>query len=168
MINLDRYVIYTDGACKGNPGEGASAYVILDSKEQNKIESNSFYYSSCTNNYAELMAIFEALEFIDKKILLDENTVIIIKSDSKYCVDGCNKWMYNWNKKGTLSNRPNGDIWKNLYFLIQIIKRQIYNLEFIHIKGHSGVEWNEYCDELVNKTINEYHGVELVEAPSLH
>jgi len=154
MINTNKYVIYTDGACKGNPGRGASAYVILDALENNIIKSDSIYYPKCTNNYAELMAVYKALEFVNKK-LLNENLDIIIKSDSKYCVDGCSTWMYNWNKKGTLSSRVNGDIWKELFILIQIIKNKIHKIEFILIKGHSGIEWNEYCDTLVNKIISE-------------
>jgi ribonuclease HI len=156
MTNIDKYIIYTDGACKGNPGKGASAYVVLDATEKNIIESKSIYYPRCTNNYAELMAIFEALEFVNEDISLYKNLSITIKSDSKYCIDGCNRWMYNWNKNGTLINRLNGEVWKDLFFLIQIIKHQIHNLEFIHIKGHSGIEWNEYCDNLVNKTISEH------------
>jgi len=154
--NMDQYIIYTDGACRKNPGKGASAYVILDSSEKNIIKYESYYYPDCTNNYAELMAIIKALKFVSEEIQLNKNLNITIKSDSKYCVDGCNKWMYDWNKKETLTNQANGEVWENLYFLIQDVKSKIHKLEFTHIKGHSGVKWNEYCDKLVNETIDEY------------
>jgi len=157
---MSGYIIYTDGACKGNPGRGASAYVILDETENHMIKYKSTYYPSCTNNYVELMAIITALDFLYAGLLSGKKTTITIKSDSEYCVDGCNMWMYDWNKKGKLSNRLNGDIWKNIFYIVQVLKRLGNKIEFVHIKGHSGIKWNDYCDKLAKKTIESHTGVE--------
>lgn len=141
--------IYTDGACRGNPGPGGWA-AILQYKENEKVLYGSEPHT--TNNRMELMAVIKALE------VLTESCQITITTDSKYVSQGITEWIHAWRKKGwrNASNKPvkNADLWQQLDAQVQ---RHTISWEWV--KGHSGHEGNEKADAYANQAIDELQGV---------
>ena len=145
-------IYYTDGACSKNgtvQATGGFGVVEIDDND-NLIWQFQDSKSPTTNNEMELMAILTALKHIASKI--ENNTFLkpVIYSDSAYCVNLINSWMYSWEKNGW--KRPKNQEVKNL----EIIK-QIYELAHLadirKVSGHSGIKWNEYVDKLAKYEI---------------
>ena len=135
--------IYTDGACKGNPGEGGWGAFIEYSNEKVKLYG---YEKDTTNNRMEIIAAIEALRSINAQ------SNIIIYTDSKYLMNGINTWIHGWKKNNwkTSSNKnvKNVDLWKIIDEL-----NSNHSIEWIWVKGHSGNPGNEMADELANFAI---------------
>ena len=137
-------IIYTDGACRGNPGLGGWG-VSFTYKNHNK----ELYGGEklTTNNRMELMAAIQALESLTKPCLVQLN------SDSSYVLKGITDWMPNWKKRDwkTVSKTAvkNEDLWRRLDGLITD-----HYIEWLWIKGHSGNVGNERADLLANKGID--------------
>lgn len=129
--------IYTDGAAKGNPGKGGYGVVMeLVGKSYKKEFYEGFRYT--TNNRMELLGVIVGLEK-----LKNQNTRVLVVSDSKYVVDSVlKKWVFGWEKKGFVGKK-NPDLWKR--FLMVYRKHQV---EFKWVKGHNSHPQNERCDEL--------------------
>ena len=128
-------IIYTDGAAKGNPGNGGYGVVMI-SGEYRKEFQKGFRFT--TNNRMELLAVIVALESIKK-----EQSIITIYSDSKYVVDSVEKkWVFAWEKKN-FSKKKNPDLW--IRFL-KIYRKQ--KASFLWVKGHANNKENERCDFL--------------------
>ena len=128
-------VIYTDGAAKGNPGEGGYGVVLLSGNYRKELSGG---FRLTTNNRMELLAVIVALEAVKK-----QNTEIIVYSDSKYVVDAVEKkWVFSWEKKN-FNKKKNPDLW--IRFLKVFKKNQI---SFIWVKGHADIKENERCDFL--------------------
>ena len=140
-----KYVIYTDGACSGNPGPGGWGAVILDAK--NNETSISGNEKSTTNNRMELMAPIMALGKIKKA------SKIIIYTDSTYLRNGITVWIKNWEKNGWkgVNKKPvkNKDLW---VILNELSKEQI--IEWKWVKAHTGNKYNEIADKLATEAIN--------------
>ena len=136
--------IYTDGACKGNPGEGGWGAFIEYNNEKVKLYG---YEELTTNNRMEIIAAIEALKSIKVK------SDIIIYTDSKYLMNGINMWIHSWKKNNwrTSSNKAvkNVDLWKIIDEL-----NSNHSIEWSWVKGHSGNPGNEMADELANFAIN--------------
>ena len=135
--------IFTDGACKGNPGPGGYGAIL---KYGENIKELSGYDPSTTNNRMELTAIIESLRRIKRPC------DIKIVTDSNYAVKGMTEWLPVWlrtNWKNS-QNKPvqNRDLWEEL---IKLCKP--HRIEWKWIKGHNGHEENERCDELARKSI---------------
>ena len=127
--------IYTDGAAKGNPGNGGYGVVLLSGKHRKEISQG---FKLTTNNRMELLAVIIGLESLKK-----EGETVIIYSDSKYVVDAVEKkWVFSWEKK-SFNKRKNPDLW--IRFLK--IYRQ-HNVTFKWVKGHSNNLENDRCDLL--------------------
>ena len=134
--------IYTDGACRGNPGKGGYGIVMEWAGKPYKKEFAQGYVKT-TNNRMELLAVIVGLEQIKK-----DGFKITVFSDSKYVVDSVEKgWVFNWVKKG-FKGKKNADLWKR--FLVIYPKHKV---KFNWVKGHSGVPGNERADELARKGI---------------
>ena len=135
--------IYTDGACKGNPGEGGWGAYIEYNNEKVKLYG---YEKNTTNNRMEITAAIEALRSIKIK------SNIIIYTDSKYLMNGINTWIHDWKKKNwrTSSNKgvKNVDLWQIIDEL-----NSNHSIKWIWVKGHSGNPGNEMADELANFAI---------------
>ncbi|MBL4710039.1 MAG: ribonuclease HI [Flavobacteriales bacterium] len=132
---MSQIKIYTDGAAKGNPGNGGYGAVLLSGKYRKELSEG---FIKTTNNRMELLSVIVALEQ-----LKNENSQVTVFSDSKYVVDSVEKgWVFNWEKKGFLKKK-NIDLWKR--FLIIYRKHQV-KLQWV--KGHAGNELNERCDQL--------------------
>ena len=139
-----KYVIYTDGACSGNPGPGGWGAVILD---EEKNETNiSGEEKSTTNNRMELVAPIMALRKIKKA------SKIIIYTDSTYLKNGITTWIKNWEKNGwkSANKKPvkNKDLW---VILSKLSKGQIIDWKWV--KAHAGNKYNEIADKLATGAI---------------
>ena len=141
----NRVEIFTDGACRGNPGPGGWG-VLLRFRDTEK----SLYggEKDTTNNRMELTAAIKGLQAITRP------SNIILTTDSKYVMQGITEWMPNWKKRGwkTASKKPvkNVDLWQQLDAEIQQ-----HDIKWKWVKGHSGHRENELADQLANKGIDE-------------
>ena len=141
--------IFTDGACKGNPGVGGWGVLIKSSNFINELKG---YEQLTTNNRMELIAVIEGIKSIEK------NANIEITTDSKYVKNGINLWINNWKKNDwkTSSKKPvkNKELWLDLDKLVQN-----YNIEWKWVKGHSGHPGNERADQLANAAILDFFSI---------
>lgn len=150
---MSKIEVYTDGACSGNPGKGGYAFVILhDGKEVLKLSGCE---EQTTNNKMELKAIVRALQHITNEFVI-KNMIVIIYSDSAYCINPIEKgWIKFWEKNGwkTKTNEPikNSELWKQLY---ELLKNKKFNFNFVKIKGHSGIKYNEMVDKAAKSAIS--------------
>lgn len=132
---MTKITIFTDGAAKGNPGNGGYGVVMMSGTHKKELSEG---YRNTTNNRMELMSVIVALETIKK-----DNAQVEIFSDSKYVVDSVEKgWVFSWQKKG-FKGKKNIDLWQR--FLKIYPKHQV---KFNWVKGHAGNHYNERCDEL--------------------
>ena len=140
----DAVIIYTDGACRGNPGPGGWGALL---NYKGKIKELYGAEKLTTNNRMELMAAIQALE------LLTRPCSVQLNSDSVYVLKGITDWMPNWKKRGwkTASKSPvkNEDLWRRLD--IAIAK---HTIEWKWVKGHSGDIGNDKADALANLGID--------------
>ncbi|MBL4623945.1 MAG: ribonuclease HI [Flavobacteriales bacterium] len=128
-------IIYTDGAAKGNPGNGGYGIVIMSGKHRKEV---SVGYRLTTNNRMELLAVIVALEMIKQP-----GNNVMIYSDSKYVIDSVEKkWVFAWKKKG-FKGKKNVDLWQRF---LKIYPAQ--NVKFTWVKGHAGNVLNERVDQL--------------------
>jgi len=139
----DKIVIYTDGACSGNPGKGGWGAILMFKEHEKKISGG---LKETTNNQMEIRAVIEALKSIKKP------SEIIINTDSKYVMDGITKWINGWKKNGwrTAERKPvkNSELWHELD---EEVNR--HNIEWRWVKGHSGNKYNDIADELARDGI---------------
>ena len=130
---MDKVKIFTDGACKGNPGIGGWGALLKFGEREKEING---YQSFTTNNIMELMAVIEALKTVR------DPSEIEITTDSKYVKNGITNWIFNWKKNGwkTASKKTvkNKELWVELDNLIQKL-----SITWKWVKGHSGHEENE-------------------------
>jgi len=136
--------IYTDGACRGNPGPGGWGVSLRYNGTQKDMHGGEL---ETTNNRMELMAAIVALEF------LDDTLPIVLHSDSRYMVDAINKkWALSWKKRGwkKADGNPakNPDLWERLLKQLEALQ-----VTFQWVKGHAGHEWNERCDLLAGQAM---------------
>ena len=138
-------IIYTDGACRGNPGPGGWGVLLKYGTTSKELYGGD---ASTTNNKMELTAAIKALKEIK------EASEITLYTDSKYVLQGIEEWIHNWKKrqwKGA-NKKPvkNIELWKELDEL-----RDKHNIKWKWVKGHSGDPGNEIADMLANKGIDE-------------
>lgn len=131
--------IYTDGACKFNPGPGGYGAILVYNGKEKEISGGE---KSTTNNRMELMAAIKSLS------ILKEPCEVTLYSDSKYLIDSVEKkWVYSWKangwRKGDKSPALNPDLWQELLTLLEY-----HTVSFVWVKGHNGHEYNERCDAL--------------------
>ena len=136
---LDEVIIYTDGACSGNPGKGGWGAILMFGNVKKEISGAA---EETTNNKMELTAPIEALK------LLKRPCNVKIYSDSAYLVNAfLQGWIYNWKKNGfkTADKKDvkNKELWEKIYEFTQIHK-----IEWVKVKGHSDNEFNNRCDEM--------------------
>jgi ribonuclease HI len=138
-------IIYTDGACRGNPGPGGWGVLVEYGELSKQLYGGDV---STTNNKMELTAAIMALKEIK------EPCEIILYTDSKYVLQGIEEWIHNWKKRGWrgANKKPvkNIDLWKELDEL-----RDKHNIKWNWVKGHSGDPGNETADMLANRGIDE-------------
>ncbi len=140
----ERVIIYTDGACRGNPGPGGWGVMLSYKGNTKELYGGE---KDTTNNRMELMAAIQALETLTRPCAVQLN------SDSSYVLKGITEWMPNWKKRGwkTANNKPvkNEDLWRRLD--AAIVRHEI---AWKWVKGHSGDAGNERADTLANLGID--------------
>ncbi|HIG64954.1 MAG TPA: ribonuclease HI [Methyloprofundus sp.] len=141
---MQRVEIYTDGACRGNPGPGGWGVWFKRGDTEKELYGGEL---ETTNNRMELMAAIQALE------ALNQPYSVTLYSDSKYVLQGITEWIVNWKKRGwkTAANKPvkNEDLWRRLDAAMQK-----HEIDWLWIKGHSGNPGNEKADQLANQGVD--------------
>ena len=140
----EKVIIYTDGACSGNPGPGGWGAILMYKENKKEISGGK---KETTNNIMEITAVIEALKCLKTKCEVQ------VYSDSAYTVNAFNQgWIYNWIKNGWKSSNKepvkNKELWQELYDLTKKHK-----VEFIKVKGHANNEFNNRCDEMAREAI---------------
>ncbi len=151
MAGNEEVLLFTDGACSGNPGPGGWAYVMRHIKTD-KEKEGSGGDEHTTNNRMELSAVIEGLSALKRE------TRVCVVTDSTYVMKGVTEWMKNWKRNGWRRKTRNGfepvkndDLWKRLDELCQV-----HTVTWEHVKGHSGHPENERCDELAVAAYQKY------------
>ena len=138
--------LYTDGACRGNPGRGGWGAILVYGKYEKEMSGGE---RETTNNRMELLAAISGLE------ALKEPCRVTLYSDSKYVVDAfLEGWVDSWRSHGWKRGRDelkNPDLWQRLY---DLTKR--HEVEFIWVKGHDGHAYNERCDALATAAADSF------------
>lgn len=141
---MEEVIIYTDGACSGNPGPGGWGSILMYKGNKKEISGGK---EDTTNNVMELTAVIEGLK------LLKFPCKVKLYSDSAYVVNAfTQKWIYGWLKNGWVNSNKepvkNKELWQELYDLTKV-----HEVEFIKVKGHADNEYNNRCDELARNAI---------------
>jgi ribonuclease HI len=138
-------VIYTDGACSGNPGPGGWGAVLISAGHRRDIMGGE---PATTNNRMELMAAIQALEALKKPCKVELHT------DSTYVMKGISEWIHGWKKRGwlTADKKPvkNDDLWRRLD-----TARLRHEVDWRWVKGHAGHELNEHADALARQGLQD-------------
>ena len=137
--------IYADGACRGNPGPGGWAALLISGDSRKEVSGSEAH---TTNNRMELLAAIGGLEALKKP-----GSTARVYTDSQYVIKGISEWVANWKQRGwkTADRKPvkNQDLWERLDALAGQ-----HELEWHWVRGHSGVEGNERVDQLANEAID--------------
>ncbi|MDH5204579.1 MAG: ribonuclease HI [Hylemonella sp.] len=142
---MNRIEIYTDGACKGNPGPGGWGVLLKSGSTEKELFGGE---AGTTNNRMELTAVIKALEALKRPCH------VILHADSQYVLKGMTEWLTGWKAKGwrTASRQPvkNVDLWQRLDALVSEAGHEI---EWRWVKGHNGDPGNERADDLANRGV---------------
>jgi ribonuclease HI len=146
---MTEVVIYTDGACSGNPGPGGWGVVLRWNGTEKELHGGD---SQTTNNRMELMAAIQALESLNRP------SQVQLHTDSTYLLNGITKWIAAWQRNGwrTSARKPvkNEDLWRRL-----VEAMNGHEVRWLWVKGHAGEEGNERADALARLGIEEVAGV---------
>jgi ribonuclease HI len=141
---MSQVEIFTDGACRGNPGPGGWAALLIAGKTRKEISGAE---ADTTNNRMELTAAIGGLKALKRRC------AVKLYTDSKYVLRGITEWLPNWKARGwrTAGRKPvkNQDLWEELEAAVAA-----QDIEWHWVKGHSGHEGNEYVDQLANLAID--------------
>ena len=137
--------IFTDGACRGNPGPGGWGVLILLEGEEITLYGGE---NSTTNNQMEMMAAIKALEYFREKKSIE------LVTDSSYLKDGIEKWIHGWKKNGWKTSAKKQVKNQELWMKIDVLNN-FHEVQWKWVKGHSGHRENEIADLLANKGIDE-------------
>jgi ribonuclease HI len=136
--------IYTDGACKGNPGIGGWGVLLRSGVHERELFGGE---AMTTNNRMELIAVIRALE------ALRRSSEVRLHTDSKYVQQGITEWIHSWKKRGwkTADKKPvkNEDLWRRLDELAAQ-----HRVQWLWVKGHNGHDGNERADTLANRGVD--------------
>ncbi|MFO1064163.1 MAG: ribonuclease HI [Pirellulales bacterium] len=140
---LREVLLFTDGACSGNPGPGGWAFILRDVKTGQEL-TGSGGAAETTNNQMEMQAVIEGLKALKKSCRVQ------LHSDSKYVLQGLTEWMKGWKSRGWMrleggKKKPvkNVELWQELDQLIEL-----HAISYHHVKGHAGHIENERCDQM--------------------
>ena len=143
MTKSNTVVIYTDGACSGNPGPGGWGSVLLYNGHRREMSGGD---AETTNNRMEMMAVIQSLESLKRPCS------VMIYTDSVYVMKGITEWIEQWKKRGwkTAAKKPvkNVELWQRLEQAISP-----HDVKWTWVKGHSGIPENERADELATTAI---------------
>ncbi len=146
MNQTDSVIIYTDGACIGNPGPGGYAAILIKNSRRKEISGG---FKNTTNNRMEIMAAIKGLAALKNKCH------VTLYSDSQYLVNSMTEgWVKSWQANGWKRNKKeyalNVDLWKQILELCKT-----HNVDFKWTRGHAGTPENERCDYLATQAANQ-------------
>lgn len=151
---LSQVEIWTDGACKGNPGVGGWGALLRQGKHEKVMYGGELH---TTNNRMELLAVIQALKALKRRC------DVVVHTDSQYVQKGMNEWLVNWKRRGwrTADKKPvkNADLWQELD---QLVQNQPVTWRWV--KGHAGDPGNERADELANLGVEQMRSARLEES----
>ena len=144
---MKKVEIYTDGACRGNPGPGGWGVVLVYGSVEKELSGGE---ELTTNNRMELLAAINGLS------ALREPCEVTLYSDSKYLVDAINLgWAASWRERGwrrsSKEEAKNPDLWEALFALLEV-----HTVSFVWVRGHNGHDYNERCDRLATAAADSY------------
>ncbi len=162
-------VVFSDGACSGNPGPGGWGAIVvlkagLPSAQVKELAASD---PETTNNRMEMLGAIHGIEFVIKALSSDKappNLNVTVVTDSNYLIKGAEQWVQGWHRRGwqTADGKPvkNQDLWEKVMALKKLVR-----VEWLHVPGHSGIAGNERCDQLAvamakDLSIDLYHGSE--------
>ena len=137
--------MFTDGACRGNPGPGGWGVLLRYGKREKNLYGG---IAHTTNNRMELTAVIKGLQALNK------TAQVAVTTDSQYVKDGINKWIHNWKRNNWINSKKqpvkNADLW-------QLLEKEVaqHQVEWHWVRGHSGHRENEIADALANRGIDE-------------
>ncbi len=144
----DTVFLFTDGACKGNPGPGGWGALLVCSGNRRELFGGE---PSTTNNRMEILAVIEGLSALKRA------SKVVVTTDSVYVKDGITKWIHGWRRNGwrTASRQPvkNVDLWQRLDSVVAL-----HDIEWKWVKGHTGHRENEIADRLANRGVESVLG----------
>lgn len=163
---LNQIVIYTDGACSGNPGPGGFAGIIA---LENTAHEVGGFEPQTTNNRMELLATITSLQYVASKLSVQhQQTKINLFTDSVYVIKGITQWIFGWKKKGwkNAASEPvtNQDLWHELDQVVLTLQQKFnLKIDWQYVRGHKGISGNERCDEIAvafskNESVYLYSG----------
>lgn len=137
--------IWTDGACKGNPGLGGWGALLRQGRHEKELCGGQ---ADTTNNRMELLAVIEALKALKRRC------IVVVHTDSQYVQKGMSEWLPNWKRRDwrTADKKPvkNADLWRELDVLVAQ-----HDLSWRWVRGHAGDPGNERADQLANKGVEQ-------------
>lgn len=140
-----RVDIWTDGACKGNPGPGGWGALLRQGRHEKELYGGQ---DGTTNNRMELMAVIQALKALKRRC------VVVVHTDSQYVQKGMSEWVANWKRRDwrTADKKPvkNADLWRELDALVGQ-----HDLSWQWVRGHAGDPGNERADQLANMGVEQ-------------
>lgn len=155
-----KLIVYTDGACSGNPGPGGWACLYLFPEEIQLLSGGAV---KTTNNRMELMAVLKALElFLDRYCYKDSFDTFEVCSDSAYIVNSINQgWLEVWKNNRWCSTKGTGavknyDLWRQVQKHLETLKWIGVNYIFTKVEGHSGIECNEIVDKAAKEEVQRF------------
>jgi len=141
--NFDSILIFTDGACTGNPGPGGWASILCT--PDGRVRELGGKSPSTTNNRMELLGTIQALRALEKP-----STPIVLYTDSTYVIRGITQWIWGWRSKGWINGEgkevANRDLWEDLSR--EVARLKPVTIQWKYVRGHTGVPGNERCDEI--------------------
>ena len=140
---IDKIVIYTDGACRGNPGPGGWGAIIIENNIETELCGKA---DNTTNNIMEMTAAIKALEFFKIK----KN--IVLYTDSNYLKLGITNWIFSW-KKNNWINSKREEVKNKSYWIVLDKLNNLHNIEWKWVKAHNGNKYNERADKLATSAI---------------
>lgn len=140
-----KVIMYTDGACKGNPGPGGWGVYLKYGNHEKELFGGE---ANTTNNRMEILAVINGL------LELNRPCDVVVYLDSQYVRNGVTSWMQKWKKKNWKGSTgepvKNQDLWQ---CLDKVLRDTMHSIEWIWVKGHSGVHGNEKADALANRGV---------------
>ena len=137
--------IFTDGACKGNPGPGGWAALLRMGEHSKELVGAE---AETTNNRMEMTAVIRALA------ALNQPCTVVVCTDSRYVIDGITKWVFGWQKKGWVNSKKepvaNEDLWREM-----LIVAKPHKIDWQWVRGHNGHPENERVDALASQAASE-------------
>ena len=144
-------IIYTDGSAHPNPGPGGFGVVVVDNNKNLLYAYNKQFDNKVTNNEMELKAILFSFLNYGVNIYNEDNfnkEIPIVYSDSNYCVQTFNEWMFSWEKKGWIKSDKQTPENLDLIQAYYNWYNKGYRIDLKKVKGHAGNKWNEVADQL--------------------